>query len=144
MDLLTQTLQNVPAGTGWAVVAALAVSLILQALKKWLELQSDKVINFLLGVLSFSVVAINYLTQAVSQNPTVLGQRTFIVMGVATTLYNFLIKPTNIVLKDAKAYRERKNRIADQAVAGTVPIESVVPIVTPVESSADSSDTFQA
>jgi len=144
MDMLTEILNNVPAGTYWAVLAGFGVSLILQLLKKWLALQSEKVINFLLGALSFVTVAIQYLTTAVSQNPSVLGSRTTAVVTAALAAYHFKylgIKDLTQLLRDAKAYRERKERVTtaglvpagDKETVKEVPLETVQPQVPPVQ-----------
>jgi len=143
MDMLTEILNNVPAGTGYAVLAGFGVSLALQLLKKWLALQSEKVINFLLGVLSFVAVAIQYLTATISQNPSVLGTRTTAVVTAALAAYHFKylgVKDLTHLLRDAKAYRQRKDRVAeagfvpagDKDMVKEVPLDTVQPqVATP-------------
>jgi len=160
MEMVTEILNNVPNGTYLAVGAGFAVSLILQLLKKWLALQSEKVINFLLGALSFITVAIQYLTTAVSQNPSVLGTRTTAVVTAALAAYHFKylgIKDLSNLLKDAKAYRERKERVTqaglipagDKETVKEVPLDTVQPQVepvapTPIPVATESSSEFQA
>lgn len=93
------------------IAAAGGVSVVLQLAKKWLSLQSEKVVNFLLAVFSFIPVAVQYVIQAAQQNPAILGQRTAVIMGLSTVLYHQLVKPTTNLLKDAKAERERRERV---------------------------------
>ena len=108
MELVTNLLGNIPTGTYEAVGAALVVSVLLQGLKNWLSLQSPKVITFLLAALSFVTVAIDSLLQTVSQNPNALGQKTAAVIGVATLVYRYAVKPMSNLTRDAKELREKR------------------------------------
>jgi hypothetical protein len=102
------------------------VSILLQNVKRWLSLQSDKVIHFLLVVFSFATVAVNYLVGAASQNPKVLGPETIMLVGGATTIYRFLIKPASNLLIDANKERERKARaIASDAEVASVTVPTL-------------------
>lgn len=92
-----------------AVIAAGGVSVAVQVFKKWLALQSEKVITFLVGVVSFIAVGINYLMGAAAQNPMILGQRTAALVGLATLIYQapgIGIKTLSGILRDAKTLRE--------------------------------------
>jgi len=102
-------LQQVPWDVvGQALVASGIVSVVLQALKKWLSLQSPKVINTLLFVVSSLTVGLNWLLSSSASNPTLLGQQTAAIAGLSGLLYQFFIKPASNVLSDAKQLREQK------------------------------------
>lgn len=108
MELIKEIIDHIPNSAYLAILGAGVVSVLLQLTKQWLSLQSDKIITFLLGVFSFLVVSIDYVTQAVAQSPAVLGQRTATIMGVTQLVYRYAVKPGYNVVKDAKEYRARK------------------------------------
>lgn len=113
-----------------AVFAFLAasglVSIVLQNTKRWLSLQSPKVIHFLLVVLSFVTVAVNYLIGAASQNPKILGPETLMLVGGASTLYHYAIKPLSNILTDATNLRALKaKQAANEVIVSTVNISNV-------------------
>lgn len=135
-------LGSIPASAWGAIGAALGISVILEGLKHKLSLQSDKVITFLLGALSFMAAAIDYLTQASLANPTILGQETVAIVGLATILYRYVVKPLTNLVKDAKEYRQRKDRIAESGEAdiqdqNLIPLDEVepqIPLIDEAES----------
>lgn len=140
MDTVSQYLSSIPEGAYYALVAGLVVSLLLQFFKKWLQLQSDKVITFLLMCFSFASVAIDQLTNAVAQNPQALGGKTFLIMGIATTLYRYLVKPASTLVSDAKEYRLRKERLAadqQQPVLDIQPVAETETLPTPAATTTD-------
>lgn len=107
--------------TVWMVLAGAGiVSLALQVIKHKAEVQSKKVINFMLGAISFVTVAIHYLVQVAPQNPRVLALQTFLLMGVSSPLYVYLIKPIYSILLDAKAFRT--NTDTSLSVPASTPI----------------------
>lgn len=131
MDSVLELLNNIPTGTYEAIGAALGISVLLQGIKKWLSIQSDKVVAFLLSGLSFITVAIDYLMQAVHTNPSILGQQSVTIVGLSTILYRFMIKPASTLVADAKEYRLSKARLANEAVENQ---DLLVDLVAPVAS----------
>lgn len=102
--------QSVP-GEVWAAIGTMiGISAILQKIKTWFSLQSDKVITFVLSVLSFVPVVIDYINSQIAANPAVIAPRTLAIMGGATAAYRYIIKPATRLLQDAKIERERRLR----------------------------------
>jgi hypothetical protein len=131
MELLNQTLellQTVPYDTVIQSLAAAGVlSVLLQKIKTWFELQSDAVINFLLGGLSAVAALIQYLTTAVSQSPEIIPGRALGLMSVAVLVYHtpyIGVKALTGVLHDVKAVRASK---AAKTEFAEVPLDSVQP-----------------
>lgn len=146
MEIITNVLSEVPTGAYLASGGALAVSLLLEALKKWTNLQSDKMITFLLMALSFGASALEYLMTAIAANPGILGTHTAVLMGLATVLYRYIVKPSRTLLQDAKAFRSTTltNTVApiqsaplpQAAVPATIQIEDAVAPVSESEFAA--------
>lgn len=91
-----------------------AVATVLQVIKhKFSFAEAKGLVTFMLALLSFVAAFADYLVQATSQNPTVLGQHTAIIAGVAVFVHRFAVSPIygkvvngiGGVLKDAAAYR---------------------------------------
>lgn len=114
MEFPVELLNEIPNGAYIAVVGGLVASLFLQGLKKWLDLQSDKVITLVLISMSFIISAIDYLMQAVAVSPMALGQDTATIVGIATAFYRFIIKPANNLVVDAKTLRQSKVTTPEQ------------------------------
>lgn len=146
MDFLqniVDAFSSIPMSAWEAIGAALGISVLLQGLKNWLSLQSDKVITFLLGSLSFVAAAIDYLSQAAMSNPAVLGQDTAAIVGLSTILYRYIVKPTSNLISDAREYRARKERLAVEDTPiekqNLVPLDDVQ-VQVPVADQAESVD----
>jgi hypothetical protein len=116
LDQISTFLNHLPsllqAAAPWLGGGLLATGVV-QFLKKKLSLESDKVLMTLLFSTSFVEVAVNYLNSQVSQNPTVLGQRTAAIAGIATALYRLAVKPASNILTDAKALRDAQANHAE-------------------------------
>lgn len=85
MNALMDFIHAIP-DPAWTLLISAVVSMILQGIKKWLDVQSDKVITFILTALSFAGSAIEYYASTASQNPTILGQKTVVIVGSATLI----------------------------------------------------------
>lgn len=108
MEALISFLVGIPQEV-WIVLAeAVGVSALLQAFKHWLSLQSEKFIVFLLGALSFLTSVFDYISQQTAQDPTILGPNTLMIMGLATAVYRYGVKPTSNLLSDVRAFRAQK------------------------------------
>lgn len=107
MNSLLQIYHSIPWHSIWLLLGASGIaSTVTQLVKKKLSLVSKRVINGVLLALSFAPVAIQYLTTAAAQNPSILGGKALLVAGFASTVfYPFVIKPIDSLLTDAKAQR---------------------------------------
>lgn len=123
MDTITD-LVNVSDGAMYAVATGLVISMALQSAKRWFNLQSDKVITFLLAAFAFIAAAVEYLLTIASQDPSILGQNTAMLVGIATVAYRYAVKPVSQFLHDVKEYRLRENRLQAEAA----PITDEMPI----------------
>lgn len=128
MESIVDFFSQVPPSTYEAIGTALGISVLLQGFKKWLQLQSPKVITFLLTALSFLATAIDYLSQSVASNPSLMGQRTMVIVGLTNILYHYIVKPTTNLVSDAKEYRLRKDRLAEGAIENQ---DLLVPTIAP-------------
>lgn len=123
---LFHDLGSLPWHTIGTLVGATGVASVLtQFFKKKLELVDKKVINTVLLAFSFAPVAIQYLMNTASQNPSILGGKALVVAGFASTvIYPFVISPIDKLLEDAQAERARKE-------AAAAPPTSKVNIIEP-------------
>lgn len=144
MEQITTLLNAIPDGTFYVVAVGLVVSILLQVFKHWLQLQSDKVITFLLMCLSFISVAIDFLTQTVAQNPTAMGAKTFLIMGVSTTLYRYIVKPVTGIVQDAKVYRDGKVKAAESTTVTAGSSDAPEVVATPVTTAEAIANEFAA
>jgi hypothetical protein len=143
MNYIAQILGDIPVTAVYALIAAFVVSVLLQVIKKWLSIQSDKIITFILGSLSFLTVGFDALTQQVAQNPSLLGPKTFMLMGLATTVYRYAVKPASTLMQEVKELRERKTRVAEKTTDQSSVIQGVTVSTSPnVQTGPVSSDTF--
>lgn len=133
MEQILNNILNAPTEVWIAIGGMIGVSAILQGLKHWFSLQSDKVITALLTALSFVAATFDYLNQAVATNPSILGAKTAAIVGGATVSYRFVVKPFSKLLEDAKAERERKAASTPAQPAPTQP--TVFPAVSVTSSS---------
>lgn len=108
MDDLIHQLSNIPSSAWYAIAAAGVISIVLQAIKHYLEDINPKVLMALLTGFSFAVSGINYLLSQANQNPTVLGNETATLVGLATVLYRFVVKPGYALLLDVKQVRDQE------------------------------------
>lgn len=126
MDFLANLinyLQNLPVEVWQVIGAMLGVSVVLQKIKTWAKLQSDKIVTFWLAFLSFIPVVIDYINSQAVQNPDVIAQHTLVIMGGATTVYRYIVKPITNILADARAQR----LATAGATASVVPVADIQP-----------------
>lgn len=112
--------QHMPPEVLQVIGASIGVTVITQRLKKWLATKSRTLITFLLGVVSFVPVVIDYVSSQVAANPGVLAPRTIMLMGSSTILYNTLGKWVIGVLEDARTLRQQNQVVAPAPEAATV------------------------
>jgi hypothetical protein len=137
IDLAVRVLSHVPLDTLLQALAAAGVlGVILQKVKKWFEVQSNGVINFINLLLSGAVVMIQGLVSASAQNPSLIPSKALGLMSLVILFYHTPyvgIKALSDLSTEVKSRREQKVRLAAKnAAAADVPevdIESVVPQV---------------
>jgi len=129
MDQVLSAFHQVPHSVWmglFALVVSAVLSVLVQVIKHYLEGLNEKTLMTLLGTFSFAASAINYLLGHAQANPTILGQETATLVGLATVMYRFAVKPGYSLLIDAKATREAKaSQTAPQAAVTTVSTLSV-------------------
>ena len=90
----------------WALLASsIGLSAVQMKLTKWFSLQSDKVKQFVTGLISLLAVVVPAITGLLSASPQILGAYTTLVFTGMTFSYRYVVKPASNLLKDAKAYR---------------------------------------
>lgn len=141
LSSINTMLDSVPDKSLMYLLIGVAISVALQFFKRWLSIQSDKVITFMLGAFSFIVVAIDYLISQAAQNPSILGGNTLMFMGATTTLYHYVVKPMTNIVRDAKAFREvQETQALTGAAVATVATPSLLetaPVSEPIATGTD-------
>lgn len=79
------------------------VSVVLQAVKKWLALQKPTVITILHYVLALIAVGMHYVAGSHSSSPTIIFLQALVVLGTNQFVYPLFTKPMSNLLGDAKA-----------------------------------------
>lgn len=114
MDQLTNVLNallSIPSVVWVTVLGAAGVSVATQVIKKLLSLESEKMVMTIFTAISFAASGLDYILSSHNLPPTILGVNTVAIMGVATPLYIYAIKPLSQFIVDVKAYR---SQIADK------------------------------
>jgi len=89
------------------VLGAFGVSIVTQVSKKLLSLENDKKVILLFTAVSFIFSGIEYLSTASGLPPTILGVSTVTLMGIATPIYHWIVKPANVFISQVRAYRSQ-------------------------------------
>jgi len=121
-QLLIEKAKDLPWGDIYTAVGGGALlSIVMQKIKKWFELQSKEFINFILFLLSGFGVLIQTVVQSGEFN-TFMGMKTTTLFGVATIIYNLpyigVRSLTNLV-NDAK--KQRESQVTNQPIQGISP-----------------------
>lgn len=121
METLKTIYHIMPADAWMTLLFGPASSYLLTKLKKWLSLQSERVIVVLMLVITCLSGIVTYLLTSIDQTPLWIAPFWGIITTVALGFYHLLYKPGVQLIKDAKAQRE-------QEIAATQPAEvDVVP-----------------
>lgn len=141
MDILAQAITYIlgtPTGIIVLILGAGGVSVLTQVSKRLLKLEKDneKLIMFIFMLISFSASGLEYLLSAHNLPPTILGVNMGLIMGVATPLYIYAVKPLTLLINDAKIYRSSIaakvsdiEQVSAAQVAAVAPATPVVPVV---------------
>lgn len=120
MEVVTKiidALLSIPAEAYAYVLGAFGVSIITQVSKKLLSLENDKKVILLFTVISFIFSGIEYLATASGLPPTILGVSTVTLMGIATPIYHWIVKPASVFIGQVRAYRSQIEVKANEVVA---------------------------
>jgi peptidoglycan/LPS O-acetylase OafA/YrhL len=109
----------------WFVLLGSVVATVTQFAKKWLSLQSPKVVMALTTALSVVATVVPSLLAAINHNPAVLGQHAVAVLGAATLLYRYVIQPADAFLQNYRQYK------AAQSAQVTSPVVPATPTAAP-------------
>lgn len=130
------TLLSIPTEIYVLVLGASGVSVVTQVVKKLSKAESAKVITFIFTSISFITAGFDYLMQSGAVPPTILGFNTLAIMGMATLIYRYAVKPLSLFASAVMAYQtqiqEKANDITGvtaQDIANVAPETPVVPIV---------------
>lgn len=93
LQILNWLAVNIP----WELVIASGVlSPVVLLVKKWLHLQSEKVMMTLVLVLSMLGSAVTYILSATSNDPTIIAVQGFIVAAMSQPVYYLIVKPFSL------------------------------------------------
>lgn len=109
MEQLTQVFDyilNIPTEVYVTVLGATGISILTQVSKKLLALENEKLVVVMLTGFSVLASGVDYLLSSHAIPPTfAIFGHTVNLIGVATPLYIWVLKPATIFLADVKAYR---------------------------------------
>lgn len=100
---------NTPAWMISLVLGAAGVSLLTEFMKRLMKLESDKVITVLFVTVSSLASGLDYLMTTTDLPVAIFGLQTAMILGVATPIYRFGVKPLSIALGE---YMKNKQKIA--------------------------------
>lgn len=134
---------QIPVEVWGLLLGATVVSTVTQVLKGLLKMENDKIIMFLFVSMSFAASGLDYLINQAMLPPTILGFNTALIIGVATPVYRFFVKPATSFLRDVRAYRgrlvehldeiEAVNKVADLPGATVVEKGDDAAIIAPID-----------
>lgn len=116
---------SVPPEVYVTILGAGVVSVIVQILKKVLKLDSEKVVVTVFAAVAFAASGLEYLITAAELSPMFLGANTALLMGIATPLYRFVIKPLSLLISQYKLVKEPIEQKLDEIEAIAVPADVV-------------------
>jgi hypothetical protein len=132
---------STPASLVAIFIGAAGISVLTQVVKKLGKLENDKVITAVLFTLSFMTSALDYIMSTTSLPPTILGISTVFLVGAATGVYRYFVKPLTIVLRKYLEYRSQiKNKAAEYEAIDKV--TSIEKAVVTEETKTDDGDTL--
>jgi len=111
MQDIINAYHSIPSETWVALLGAGGVSFFTQIGKKLLKLESENVVQMLFAVVAQAATTLQYLTSQHNLPPSVLGIHTAALMGLATPLYFYVIKPADGFLSDLSAYKAAKAKV---------------------------------
>lgn len=97
MEQFIQTLNSVAVMIPWDLVIASGVlSPVVLLVKKWLHLQSEKVMMTLVLVLSTLGAAVSYVLTTTSADPSIIAAQSLMVAAMSQPVYYILVKPFSL------------------------------------------------
>lgn len=105
-DAIIRFYQSIPQEVFALIPTALILSAVQMKLTKWFNMQSDKVKQFITGLISALSVVIPALIGWLQAAPEVLGAYATFVFTSMTLFYRFVVKPVKTVLDNNKAYKQ--------------------------------------
>jgi hypothetical protein len=124
LDQIVTFYNNLPPGFWELVLGAAGVSAITQVIKRLLALKNEKVVQVLFATVAFLATCGQYLFVDHNMPASIFGLSTAALMGVATPLYFYIIKPLDSFVRAVKAYSAAQEEglpdIPPQAVATTI------------------------
>lgn len=114
---LVNLYHQIPSSFWMVIYAGIALSGVTEVAKRLLvkdlsDLPNSTQVGLSTGV-AFVASGVQYLTQAASTNPTVLGVHTAVLLASMHLAYTFAVKPFMALLADAKAFRAAQVKTPD-------------------------------
>ena len=135
IDSIVDFLNNSQGAILLTTIGGFVVSVTLEKIKKWLSLQSDKVITFLLTAFSFLAVAIESLLSSNPESLSAIGLNSTVIFFAANIAYRYVVKPGKGLIEDARAFRTETVENVTQDVPEAAQNVAVVDGVAPVSES---------
>jgi hypothetical protein len=88
---------------GLVLAASGGVSLTLEPVKRWLQLQSKLTISIYHYLFALIPVGVHYIQGSHSTNPLIIFAQAFIILGTNQFVYPMFTKPLTGIFLDAKA-----------------------------------------
>lgn len=118
INWFTSLFLNTPTEVIVLVLGAGGVSLLVQCLKKWWHLENERWIFLLVTTITLAGSSLDWFLSADNLPVTIIGVQTTLLLGIAQTLYIYVIKPLNLILAGYKSNREAiKAKLAEVEIA---------------------------
>lgn len=131
IDALNQLLSS-----AWPLIAgAGGVSAVTQIVKKLLSLENAKVIQVVFATVAFLATAGEYLLVNHNMPASIFGLSTAALMGVATPIYFYVIKPLDTFITQVRNFT-KSQQAADPAV---LPVDTLPAPAAPITKPAPDS-----
>lgn len=98
-----------PADAWMTILLGPTASLLMTKLKKWLALESERVVVVLLLIVTALGAIGTYLATSITMPPTWIAPFWGIITTVSLAFYHLFYKPAVLLVQDAKKQRESEN-----------------------------------
>jgi hypothetical protein len=134
---IVNALNSLAQMTPWAAIAASSViSPFLVGVKKWLSIQSERVMVLLVIGLSMAAAGLNYLLHVPTHDPSIIALQGAVVAFMTQPMYFFIVKPAiaffkQEVEKAAQLNLDVKSAVVPPTGVVAAPTVEAAPATTP-------------
>jgi len=135
MDKIASLFHAIPPQTWLALLGAVGVTGVTQFLKKIFAIESKKIVQSIVMFVSLATAGVQYFLSQTNLPATILGVRTATLMGLATTVYIYALKPLSEFWVSYKAFKLRHEAEVTTLIGKENGQELVMPVANPITDS---------